>query len=302
MHLNYEAYSYAYSDAIFIIVTSFILTIIIDVIFSITNNILYQNQVSTSGKNINSWNIAYIKGLDLKSIIKDHIFSSNLAEIDFNKRCIINTINPHSYCVSKKDPLFQKALMNSDILLPDGSGIVLASKILFRKKIKKIAGADIHAHLLKHAHFNNKKVFYLGASEKTLELITKKLKNEYPNVQVSSYSPPYKAEFSSEDTKCMINKVNEFNPDILFVGMTAPKQEKWVETNKRELKSTVVVSIGAVFDFYAGTVKRSSPFWINLGLEWLPRLIKEPKRLWRRNFISTPLFLLSLSKAKLNLN
>ncbi|NMH87638.1 WecB/TagA/CpsF family glycosyltransferase [Flavivirga algicola] len=302
MHLHYEVYSYSYSDAVFVIIAFFILTVVIDILLFVIGHQLYRKQVDKNHKNINSWSITYIKGLDLKNIIRNHIFSSNLSEIDFNKRCIISTINPHSYCVSKKDPLFQKALMNSDVLLPDGSGIVLASKILFKKKIKKIAGADIHAHLLKHADINNKKVFYLGASEKTLGLITKKLKNEYPNIQVSSYSPPYKPEFSGEDTKRMIDRVNEFNPDILFVGMTAPKQEKWVETNKKELNPTVVVSIGAVFDFYAGTVKRSSPFWINLGLEWLPRLIKEPKRLWRRNFISTPLFLFSLSKAKLNLN
>ena len=106
---------------------------------------------------------------------------------------------------------------------------------------------------------------------------------------------------SKEDSKYMINAVNAFKTDILFVGMTAPKQEKWVEVNKKELSVTVISSIGAVFDFYAGTVKRSGSFWINLGLEWFPRLIKEPKRLWRRNFISTPLFLLSLGKAKLGI-
>lgn len=241
-----------------------------------------------------------LRTIDLRKIIKAYIFSSDLKKIDLDKRQIINTINPHSYCVSRKDLLFKKALINSDILLPDGSGIVLASRFLFGRRIKKIAGADIHAHLLQHAHLNKKKVFYLGATQNTLDLITKKLKIEYPNIQVASYSPPFKSEFNSEDTKQMIDIVNVFKPDILFVGMTAPKQEKWVEKNKINLSPKTIVSIGAVFDFYAGTVKRSDPFWINLGLEWLPRLIREPRRLWRRNFISTPLFLLSLGKAKLN--
>ncbi len=239
---------------------------------------------------------------NLKSIIKDHIFSSNLNAIDLSKRCVINTINPHSFCVSRQDSAFKKALMSSDILLPDGSGIVLASNVLNGKSIKKIAGADIHLYLLQYAASNNKKVFYLGASQNTLNLITKRLNKEFPNIKVSSYSPPYKSKFTTEDSKEMINRVNAFKPDILFVGMTAPKQEKWVEHYKNYLSPTVITSIGAVFDFYAGTVKRSSPFWINLGLEWLPRLIKEPKRLWKRNFISTPLFLLNLSKAKLNIN
>jgi N-acetylglucosaminyldiphosphoundecaprenol N-acetyl-beta-D-mannosaminyltransferase len=259
-------------------------------------------KVNLNTKGVKSENISNHKTLGLKEIIKNHVFSSNLDAINLEKRCIINTINPHSYCVTKTDLVFKQALINSDILLPDGSGIVLASKLLQRKSIKKIAGADIHTHLLKHANLNEKKVFYLGASQNTLELITKRLKIEFPNIIVSSYSPPYKSEFLYEDSKKMIDEVNSFSPDILFVGMTAPKQEKWIEANKDSLTPTIITSIGAVFDFYAGTVKRSSPFWINIGLEWLPRLIREPKRLWKRNFVSTPLFLLSVGKAKFNFN
>lgn len=252
---------------------------------------------SNSGLNLE---LTHLKSIDLRKLLKDYIFSSDIKSIDLNKKQIINTINPHSYCVSKKDLLFKKALVNSDVLLPDGSGIVLGARVLFGEKIKKIAGADIHIHLLKHSNLNTKKVFYLGASNKTLDLITKRLESEFPNIEVATFSPPYKSHFNSEDSKKMIAAVNAFNPDVLFVGMTAPKQEKWVDANKKELNYTVIASIGAVFDFYAGTVKRSHPFWINLGLEWLPRLIKEPKRLWRRNFISTPVYLFSLGKAKLN--
>ena len=80
--------------------------------------------------------------------------------------------------------------------------------------------------------------------------------------------------------------------------MTAPKQEKWVYENQNQINANVITSIGAVFDFYAGTVKRSGAIWIKLGLEWLPRLLRDPKRLWKRNFISTPLFLWDVLKAK----
>ncbi len=237
--------------------------------------------------------------MNLLEIIDSHVFSDDLTSINLNKKTIINTVNPHSYCVSKTDSKFRKALKESDILLPDGSGIVLAAKILRGKSIKKIAGADIHKHLLEYANSNKKRVFYLGAAQSTLELIHKRIKEEYPNISVGSYSPPYKSKFSEKDSNKMIQETNEFKPDVLFVGMTAPKQEKWVAAHKDKLDATVVVSIGAVFDFYAGTVKRSSPFWINIGLEWLPRLIKEPKRLWRRNLVSTPMFLYYLGVNKL---
>jgi N-acetylglucosaminyldiphosphoundecaprenol N-acetyl-beta-D-mannosaminyltransferase len=222
------------------------------------------------------------------------IFENTLESIDFAKNKIINTINPHSYCLSRYDKLFYEALQSSDILLPDGTGIVLASKILNNKKINKIAGADIHQYLLQQAHLKSQKIFYLGAAQSTLLLIEGKVKKEYPNITVSSFSPPYKPQFSETETALMLEKVNDFKPDILFVGMTAPKQEKWVFINKENIDANTIVSIGAVFDFYAGTIKRPGNFWVSIGLEWFPRFLKEPKRLARRNLVSTPKFLLEI--------
>ena len=222
------------------------------------------------------------------------IYEHTLESIDFDKNKIINTINPHSYCLSRYDKLFNEALQSSDILLPDGTGIVLASKIVNNHSINKIAGADIHQYLLQQANLKSQKVFYLGAAQSTLKLIESKVKKEYPNITVSSFSPPYKPQFSEIETAQMLEKVNDFNPDILFVGMTAPKQEKWVFVNKDNIDANTIVSIGAVFDFYAGTIKRPSAIWVSLGLEWFPRFLKEPKRLARRNLVSTPKFLLEI--------
>jgi N-acetylglucosaminyldiphosphoundecaprenol N-acetyl-beta-D-mannosaminyltransferase len=235
--------------------------------------------------------------MNLTQLIHHRVFSAQLSSIRIDEKCIINTINPHSYCEAKKDDLFHKAILNSDVLLPDGTGIVLATQILTGNKIRKIAGADIHEFLLEQANAKKQRVFYLGASQNTLNLIEKRIQKEFSNIRMGSYSPPYKSEFSAADTNAMIGAVNNFKPDFLFVGMTAPKQEKWVFANKDLLDAKVITSIGAVFDFYAGTVKRSSPFWIKIGLDWLPRLVREPKRLWKRNFISTPLFLWDLLKS-----
>lgn len=237
--------------------------------------------------------------MNLKQIVTNQLYVAPLTELKLDNKTIINTINPHSYCEAKKDALFTEALLNSDVLLPDGTGIVLATKVLTGKKINKIAGADIHRYLLEKANIKSQRIFYLGSSENTLQLIKKRIKKELSNIKTAGYSPPYKQEFSCEDTDIMLEIINTFKPDILFVGMTAPKQEKWVNSNKERIEANIIVSIGAVFDFYAGTVKRSSDMWINLGLEWLPRLLKEPKRLWKRNFISTPLFLFDLLKAKI---
>ena len=225
--------------------------------------------------------------------------SSNIPKLNGQSQTIINTINPHSYCVAKTDKQFQGALKDSDVLLPDGIGIVLAVSLLVGKKILKIAGSDAHAHLIQKANTERLKLFYLGASQDTLDKIRIRLAKEQPNCVAGFYSPPFKNEFNSDDSSEMIHVINTFAPDILFVGMTAPKQEKWVYSHKSQIDARIICSIGAVFDFYAGTVKRSHPIWIKMGLEWLPRLLREPKRLARRNFISTPEFIIDLVKEKM---
>lgn len=227
-------------------------------------------------------------------IMNYDVFINDLKKIDLDTKKVINTINPHSYITAKNDTIFETALQESDFLIPDGSGMVLAAKQIYGASIKKIAGADLHLFLLKEINKINGKVFYMGASQNSLDKIEQRIQREYPNIQVKSYSPPFKSTFTKEENEYIISEVNDFNPDVLFVGMTAPKQEKWLHQHKEVLDFKVASCIGAVFDFYAGTVERPSQIWLDLHLEWLGRLLKEPKRMWRRNFISTPLFLLDM--------
>ena len=228
-----------------------------------------------------------------------YTITPNYPKLPIKKKTIVNTINPHSYCISKKDKYFERALKDSDVLLPDGVGIVWAAKMLNRQTIKKIAGYDIFMYLMQHLNKNNGTCFFLGASENTLAMIKKRAAKEYPNVIVNTYSPPFKAEFTADDSGVMCSRVNNCNPDVLFVGMTAPKQEKWVYQHKEHLFAQTICCIGAVFDFYAGTVKRPGKFWINLGLEWLPRFLRDPKRLAERNLVSTPKFIVEVLSFKI---
>ena len=131
----------------------------------------------------------------------------------------------------------------------------------------------------------------MGSCESTLKKIKKRIGKEHPDIIVETYSPPYKMNLSEEDNNIIISKINKFKPDVLFIGMTAPKQEKWVYQHKKVLNATIICSIGAVFDFYSGTIKRSSQFWIDNNIEWLERFFRDPRRLWKRTFISAPLFL-----------
>ena len=226
-------------------------------------------------------------------------------------KLLINTINAHSYNTARKDSLFAEALTNGDVLLPDGVSIVMACKWIKAKSLPKerIAGWDLFAfemekleresEELRTKSEESKIVMFMGSSQKVLDLIVKRAAEVYPHLKVVTYSPPYKPEFSDEDNKAIIDAIHAANPDLLWIGMTAPRQEKWTYSHWKELNIHCHVgSIGAVFDFFAGTVKRAPMWWQDHGLEWLYRLLKEPKRMWRRYIIGNALFLWNMVKEK----
>ena len=231
-----------------------------------------------------------------------------LAQIPEGK-VLINTINAHSYNVAQQDGLYAEALVNGDYLIPDGESIVKACRWLKGKSQPKerIAGWDLFAFEMEKVNDNvnvndnhsRKKVMFMGSSEKVLGLIRERAAVDYPNLEVVTYSPPYKLEFSDEDNQSIIKAINEANPDLLWIGMTAPKQEKWTYAHWNELNIHCNVgTIGAVFDFYAGTARRAPLWWQEHGIEWLYRLLKEPKRMWRRYVIGNPLFVWNMVKEK----
>lgn len=226
-------------------------------------------------------------------------------------KLLINTINAHSYNTARKDSLFAEALTNGDVLLPEGVSIVMACKWIKAKSLPKerIAGWDLFAfemekleresEELRTKSEESKIVMFMGSSQKVLDLIVKRAAEVYPHLKVVTYSPPYKTEFSDEDNKAIIDAIHAANPDLLWIGMTAPKQEKWTYSHWKELNIHCHVgSIGAVFDFFAGTMKRAPMWWQEHGLEWLYRLLKEPKRMWRRYIIGNALFLWNMVKEK----
>ncbi|MEI6825226.1 MAG: WecB/TagA/CpsF family glycosyltransferase [Desulfuromonadales bacterium] len=208
--------------------------------------------------------------------------------------------NPHSLVVANNDVIFSRALNAADVLLPDGAGILLASQILNLHIKERVAGSEFFYELTTQLVANGgARYFFLGSTDNVLRLITQRLNKEHPKITVcGTLSPPFKGEFSDEDNSAMVAAINAAKPDVLWVGMTAPKQEKWIYENREKLNVPFCGAIGAVFDFYAGTKERSSVIWQRLGLEWLPRFLKEPKRLWERNMKSTPVFLWWIAREK----
>lgn len=211
------------------------------------------------------------------------VFSDDLVKIPIIKErtTLINTISPNSYGITTKNKDFEEALKKSDYLVLDGVYFALASILLQGKNIKKNQGPDVFYHFMDRLNDRKGKAFFLGASDETLSKIKRQALLKHPNVKIDIFSPPYKKEFTKEENLQMINAINAFHPEVLFVGMTAPKQEIWAYQNKALINAGLIICIGGVFDWYAGNQKEISPIWWKLRLAWLKRTIDRPEILKR---------------------
>ena len=230
--------------------------------------------------------------METKSVFKFDEYTliiHSLECVPMNERLVINTISPNSYGLSVHDKDTDIALKNSDFLILDGVYFGWLPWFKYGQKIKRITGWDSFQFFSTKMQKTKGRVFFLGSSKETLEKIKECYHKDFPDVTVGVFSPPFKTNFTEEDNKIMHQAVNNFKPDILFVGMTAPKQEKWACQNKEFLNVHVISTIGNVFDWYAGNSKRPSVFWQKIGMEWLIRIFLRPE-IFRRNIKNQMIF------------
>jgi N-acetylglucosaminyldiphosphoundecaprenol N-acetyl-beta-D-mannosaminyltransferase len=207
-----------------------------------------------------------------------------------NRPFIFACANPHSLVTARSDAEFRAALETASAVVADGVGCQLAAVVAGVSVGPRITGSDFFAGIMATLDRTGGKAFFFGSSDMVLEKLKARVLCDFPRVVIQMRSPPYRP-WSAEENLKMIGEIRAFGPDVLWVGMTAPKQEKWVSKNVDQLGVPVVGSVGAVFEYYAGVTHRA-PTWVcKLGLEWLYRLPREPKRLWKRTVVSAPTFL-----------
>ncbi len=198
--------------------------------------------------------------------------------------------NPHSLVVARTDQQFREALDGASAVVADGVGCQWGAALSGVSVGPRITGTDFFVSTMAALNRTAGSAFFFGSSDTVLNELAARVRRDFPRVSIAMLSPPFRP-WSDEENRRMIEEICRFSPDVLWVGMTAPKQEKWAASNAEQLEVPVIGSIGAVFDYYAGVTQRA-PQWIcDLGLEWLYRLPREPKRLWRRTFVSAPAFL-----------
>jgi len=228
------------------------------------------------------------------------VYNDDLSLIPIERPCsTIQTISPISYGNATRDPVYAAAMQRADYLCLDGVYFGLSSVILKGKAMKPNQGPDIFYHFMDRMQASKGRVFFLGASPQTLSKMRERAARDYPDVAVGYYSPPFKPEFSEDENEAMIAAVNAFAPDVVFLGMTAPKQEKWGYLHRDQLDAALVAAVGGVFDWYAGNRPEIAAFWWKIYMAWLIRTIDRPELLKRYPKIA--LFFWHLTLARLGI-
>ena len=226
-----------------------------------------------------------------KELLGYKIFSDNkeelLKEIENKKRVNIIYGNPEVLYNGIKNEFLKNSFTKEDaLIIPDGVGTLLAAKINGIDITEKIAGIEVMNMLLEEARDKNLKVFLLGAKEDTLIKCEEKIKENYDGINIVGSNNGF---FDLDNCDDLIEKINESKADILFVAMGAPRQEVFIEKYKDKLCCKIFMGVGGSFDVFAGNVNRAPQFMINIGMEWLYRVAKEPWRIKRLG--SIPKFL-----------
>jgi N-acetylglucosaminyldiphosphoundecaprenol N-acetyl-beta-D-mannosaminyltransferase len=206
--------------------------------------------------------------------------------LNSSKAHYIHTANVDHVVMADEDPEFKSLINRADLVTADGMPIVWFSSLFGCKLPERVTGADLSEKLCKYSSEKGFKLFFLGAATGVAEKAKQRMQKKYPNVEIVGVYSPSKEELQNKESNMkIINKINKSGANILLVAFGAPKQEKWINNHLSYLQTTINIGVGASIDFMAGEVKRAPKILQSLGLEWLYRLIKDPKRLAHRYLI-----------------
>lgn len=189
----------------------------------------------------------------------------------------------------QRDRDYAEVVRRADLILPDGQPIVWMSRLIGRPMKERVAGSDLFPRLCEHASKTGYRVFFLGGAPGSAEMARRVLEARFPGLCVTGIScPPFGFENRVEENRRIVEALRAAAPDLVFVGLGSPKQERWIADHAHEFGPAVSIGIGISFSFVSGHVKRA-PLWLQrMGLEWAHRLWCEPRRLWRRYLIRGP--------------
>lgn len=208
------------------------------------------------------------------------------------KQQTVITPNLHFLSEADKKPMLKKLINEASIQLPDGKPLIWASKLLKHPLKERITGSDIFTEFLPIAHANSLRLFIVGGQNGSIKRAIKKMKQEYPHITCEGFEPPF-TDIDNYPNDEIIEKINAFKPHMVFVAIGFPKQDFWIKNYGNKTNAKVLMSVGASLEFYLNDIKRA-PIWMQkTGLEWLFRLLLEPKRLFKR-YLQSGIYFLKL--------
>lgn len=231
-----------------------------------------------------------VLGVKVNTQNYDGLMVEVFERIERKDKALVVAINPEKIMKAKEDPSLMKLLNEAEIQIPDGIGVILASKLQKGNITSRVTGVDMMLRLCEEAAKRNKPIFLYGGKPGVADKAKAKLEQLYPGINVVGTQDGYE-----KNNDVVRAKINEAKPDLLFVAMGSPRQENWINDNRETLHPTIYQGVGGSFDVLAGNVKRAPEFYQKAGLEWLYRLMKEPSRLKRQ--MALPKFLLEVAKS-----
>lgn len=232
-----------------------------------------------------------ILGVQVNTENYDELIPKVFRNIEDKKKSLVVAINPEKLMKAKEDPGLKALLNRAEFQIPDGIGVIIASKLKKGSISSRITGIDMMDRIVKEAARTGRAVFLYGAKPGVADKAAQQLKQTYPDLIVAGTQDGYES-----DTSKVLETINKAKPDILFVAMGSPKQEQWIEQHRDNLYPTLYQGVGGSFDVLAGNVKRAPAAFQKMGAEWLYRLLKEPSRLKRQ--MNLPKFLFEVFKQK----
>jgi N-acetylglucosaminyldiphosphoundecaprenol N-acetyl-beta-D-mannosaminyltransferase len=232
-----------------------------------------------------------ILGVDVSTDNYDSLTSKLLKKIDNREKAFIVAINPEKIIKAQDDPSLMKLLNTADFQIPDGIGVILASKFKGGQIRERVTGIDMMLKLCETAAKHQKKIFLYGGKPGRADEAKVKLEEMYPGIQIAGTLHGYE-----KDQQVVRQTINQSQADIIFVAMGSPAQENWIIANKETLHPSVYQGVGGSFDVISGKIERAPESFQKLGLEWLYRLMKEPWRIKRQAVL--PLFLIKAITSK----
>ncbi|NEM99195.1 WecB/TagA/CpsF family glycosyltransferase [Pontibacter burrus] len=197
--------------------------------------------------------------------------------------------NVHMLVEAYRDKDFNQILNNADVACPDGGPLSKLMKLLYGEKQDRVAGMDLLPALLQEAAARGKSVYFYGSTDDVLEAVVKTAKQKHPDLRIAGhYSPPFRKLTHIEDT-AIVNMINDANPDLVFVALGCPKQERWMAEHKGKINACML-GVGQAYMTFAGLEKRLPKWARDMSLEWVYRLWQEPGRLWKRYLITNSMF------------